>query len=74
MAQLVQVLGSLLILVAYAAAQRGALSPSSRAYLALNLMGSAVLSVLAWHERQWGFLLLESCWAAVSAAALAARR
>jgi hypothetical protein len=74
MAQLVQVLGSLLILAAYAAAQRGVLSPGSRAYLVLNLVGSAVLSVLAWQERQWGFLLLESCWAAVSAAALPARR
>ena len=33
----------------------------------LNLLGSAVLTVLAWHEEQWGFLLLEAVWAAVSA-------
>lgn len=66
MDQLVQVVGALLILSAYAAAQLGAMDPHSRAYLVLNLVGSAVLAVLAWEERQWGFLLLEVVWAAVS--------
>lgn len=64
--QLVQVIGALLILAAFAAAQFGAMDPHSRAYLVLNLLGSAVLAVLAWEERQWGFLLLETVWAAVS--------
>ena len=67
MDQLVQVFGSLLILAAFAAAQRGVLDQSSRTYLSLNLIGSAILAVLAAHERQWGFLLLEASWAAVSA-------
>jgi hypothetical protein len=71
MDQIVQILGSLLILTAFAAAQRGALRTDSRTYLTLNLVGSVVLSVLAAHERQWGFLLLEVCWAAVSAWSLA---
>jgi hypothetical protein len=66
MDQLVQVIGALLILSAYAAAQFGAMDPHSRVYLVLNLVGSAVLAVLAWEERQWGFLLLEFVWAAVS--------
>jgi hypothetical protein len=67
MDQLIQVLGSLLILAAFVAAQRGRLSPDSRTYLVLNLVGSVVLAVLAAMETQLGFLLLESVWAAVSA-------
>jgi hypothetical protein len=57
------VVGALLILVAYAAAQFGLLDQRSRVYLVLNLVGSAVLALLAWRERQWGFLLLEAVWA-----------
>jgi hypothetical protein len=64
--QLVQIVGALLILVAFAAAQFGAMDPHSRLYLVLNFFGSLILAVLAWHERQWGFLLLETVWAAVS--------
>ena len=71
MDQIIQVLGSLLILSAFAAAQFGRLDPQSRAYLVLNLVGSAILTVLAYEERQWGFLLLETVWATVSAYGLA---
>jgi hypothetical protein len=66
MEQPVQVAGAILILVAFAAAQFGAMDPHSRAYLVLNVLGSLILAVLAWHERQWGFLLLETVWAVVS--------
>jgi uncharacterized protein (DUF1786 family) len=66
MDQLVQVVGAVLILSAFAATQLGAMDPRSRIYLVLNLAGSAVLAVLALDERQWGFLLLETVWAAVS--------
>lgn len=66
MEQVVQIFGSLLILAAFAAAQRGAMPQDSRVYLALNLVGSAILAVLALRERQLGFLLLETCWAIVS--------
>jgi hypothetical protein len=67
MDQVIQVFGSLLVLAAFAAAQRGLLPQTSRAYLGLNLIGSTLLAVLAFYERQWGFLLLEAVWALVSA-------
>jgi hypothetical protein len=66
MDQLIQIVGALLILSAFAAAQFGAMDPHSRTYLVLNLVGSAILAGLAWDQRQWGFLLLESVWAVVS--------
>jgi hypothetical protein len=64
--QVVQVVGALLILAAFAAAQFGWLDTHSRLYLVLNLVGSAILAVLAWSDEQWGFLLLEGVWALVS--------
>jgi hypothetical protein len=67
MAQLVQVLGSLLVLAAFAANQRGRLATTSLPYLLLNLAGSAILGVLAALGHQWGFLLLEASWAVVTA-------
>ena len=66
MDQVIQVIGALLILAGFAAAQVGRLRLDSVAYLVLNLVGSLILAYLAWDERQWGFLLLESVWAAVS--------
>lgn len=72
MDQLIQVVGALLILAAFAAVQFERMRPDSRVYLALNLVGSLILAVLAWVESQWGFLLLESVWAIVSAWGLAA--
>ena len=67
MDQVIQVVGALLILAAFAAAQFGWLRLDSSAYLVLNLIGSVILAYLAWDERQWGFLLLEGVWALVSA-------
>jgi hypothetical protein len=66
MGQLVQVVGALFILVAYGAAQFGAMTQHSRIYLVLNIIGSGILGVLALVEGLWGFLMLEVFWAAVS--------
>ena len=71
MDQIVQVVGALLILAAFAAAQFDKLDVESKLYLWLNLVGSIILAALAWHEQQWGFLLLEAVWAVVSAYSLA---
>jgi hypothetical protein len=67
MDQLVQIVGALLILAGFAAVQFDRMRPDSRLYLTLNLVGSAILAVLAYVEHQWGFLLLETVWAIVSA-------
>jgi hypothetical protein len=73
MGQLVQIIGALLILAAYTAAQVHLLDQRSYAYILLNLVGSAILAVLAFEEQQWGFLLLEGVWALVSLGSLVAR-
>jgi hypothetical protein len=67
MDQVVQIIGALLILAGFTAAQLGKLNVESRTYLVLNLVGSVILAYLAIVEQQWGFVLLETVWALVSA-------
>jgi hypothetical protein len=68
--QVLQVIGALAVLAAFAAAQAGVLSTGSKHYLVLNLIGSTILAVLAALQREPGFLLLEGVWALVSAYSL----
>jgi hypothetical protein len=65
--QVVQVIGALLILSGFVLAQFRLLDPRSLWYLVVNLVGSAILTVDAWRQDQWGFFLLELVWAIVSA-------
>ena len=67
MVQVAQLIGAVVILIAFAGAQRGSMSPHSLVYLVLNLVGSIVLAVVAVITGNWGFLLLEAVWAVVSA-------
>ncbi len=64
--QLVEIVGAVLVLAAYALAQFAGLSRRSYPYLLLNLVGALVLAVLAAVHRQWGFLLLQGGWAVVA--------
>lgn len=68
--QLLSLLGAGLILLAFAGLQWQRWSAGDAIYLWANLVGSLLLAVVAWIESQWGFLLLEVVWTAVSLRAL----
>jgi hypothetical protein len=68
--QVFSLLGALAILAAFARSQLRAMSAYGLPYLLLNAGGAGVLTVVAWLERQWGFLLLEAVWTLVSLFAL----
>ena len=67
MDQVVQMVGALLILAAFVGGQMGRFDPHSLVYLWLNLVGAAILAVVAFLTENWGFTLLETVWAIVSA-------
>ena len=66
MIQVISLIGALLILLPFAASQLGRLRPLSWTYQLLNLVGSTLLAIVAVAESQYGFILLESVWAAMS--------
>jgi hypothetical protein len=71
--QLVQIVGALFILTAFLLSQRNLLDARSYPYLLLNLVGAVILTVLAYGQGRWGFLLLEGAWTVVALAGLAMR-
>lgn len=66
MIQIISLIGAMLILAAFALQQMGHWKSNDALYLWANLLGSSTLTVIAWIEQQWGFLLMESVWALVS--------
>ena len=70
MESLIQITGSLLVLVPFILVQMKRLTSSGRLFLSLNVLGSTVLAIDALVTHQWGFLLLEGVWAIVSAIGL----
>jgi len=67
MGQPVQLVGALLIVGAYVAYTKGRLRLDSVQFLGLNMVGAAILTIIAAVDRLYGFLLLETVWMWVSA-------
>lgn len=64
--QLVSLVGAALILAGYLALQRGWLPRESRAFNAMNFVGSALLTYAAVRSGNLGFIVLEGTWALLS--------
>jgi fluoride ion exporter CrcB/FEX len=60
--QAVSMLGALMVLAGYAMIQSGMCRELDPGYLALNIVGSLLLGVVAVVERQIGFIVLEFAW------------
>ena len=66
MLQVISVFGSLAILAAFVANQRGWISPSQLSYAAANFVGAAILTAVVIVDQQVGFILLQGTWTLVS--------
>ncbi len=62
----IQIVGALFVLAAFVLGQFELLAADSWSYLAANALGSGLLTATAAAGAQWGFVLLEGCWALVS--------
>ena len=72
-AQLVQIVGAFLNMGAFALLHFEIAPSSALRYLVPNWLGSVLLVVSAYVDRQWGFLMLESAWLVVTGYAIAVR-
>ncbi|MCS7082774.1 MAG: hypothetical protein N2561_04655 [Bacteroidetes bacterium] len=68
--QFLSLSGAGCILGAFAMVQLGRWRPTQARYNWLNLIGALALLASAWIDRNWGFILLELLWSALSVWAL----
>lgn len=61
--QFLSVIGALMVLSAYALIQSGIWRELDTGYLALNIVGSLLLGVVAIADQRMGFIFLEFAWA-----------
>ena len=58
--QVISVVGALMVLIAYGLIQAGTWRELDAGYLALNIVGSLLLGIVAIEDRRVGFVLLNS--------------
>ena len=63
--QLISVLGALMVLLAYGLLQGGVWRELNVGYLALNIVGSLLLGIVAIVDQRVGFIFLDFAWAAL---------
>ena len=61
--QILSMVGALMVLVAYAMIQSGVWRELDAGYLALNIVGSLLLGLVAIADQRLGFIFLEFAWA-----------
>jgi hypothetical protein len=71
--ELIQIIGALLNMGAFALLHFEIASSSALRYLIPNWVGSVLLVASAYVDRQWGFLMLESAWVLVTGYAVTAK-
>lgn len=68
-----QFLGAVGILLPFVLFALGRLSQHGYAYLALNLIGSAILTAVAYLDGQWGFVIVQAVWTVAAACSIGRR-
>jgi hypothetical protein len=71
--ELIQIIGALLNMGAFALLHFEIAPSSALRYLIPNWIGSVLLVASAYVDQQWGFLMLEGAWVLVTAYAITAK-